>query len=643
MCGIAGYTHAARRADERLIRRITSLVRHRGPDQQGVYVSEAVSLGAVRLKIIDLEDGEQPMSSEDGLTVLVYNGEIYNYQEIRETLLERGHRFRSCSDTEVVLRAFLEWDTACFEKFKGMFGLALWQEHRRRLVLARDRMGIKPLYFARRAGHIYFGSEMKVLLEHPEISRDLDLTALDQYLSLNYVPCPRTLIEGIEKLPPWHCLEWTEGEMEVRPFWQLEFGPEENLTDQEAAERLHQLLRRSIREHLISDVPLGVLLSGGLDSSTITHYAATESRSRLKTFSISFVGRNFDESRYFRSVAERYGTEHYEFDLSRDLDLEATVRQFADYADEPCGDSSSLPVWYLSKLCRRHVTVALSGEGADELFGGYITYQADRLARWARLAPASLRRGALAASRRLLPISEDKISLEYMAKRFLEGTFLPPFEAHCYWNGAFSQKQRRALCAFEPQPAWSADAMVNGAGSLGNVNRFLWFDQRYYLADDILAKVDRMSMAHALEVRPPFLDHRIVEFAARLPERLKIRGRQQKYLLKFLMRDKLPESVLRRKKVGFDIPAHDWLRRELKPLLLDDASPACLARTGLFRPGAVEKMMREHFEGRLNIGFHLWGLLILLLWMERWRIRSPYEHIETPEQPALTKAGLLTL
>jgi len=503
VCGIAGYTHTNRYPDEDLIRGITNLIRHRGPDQQGVYISEGISLGAVRLKIIDLDGGHQPMQSEDGRTVLVYNGEIYNYREIRENLAHRGHRFQSNSDTEVVLRAFLEWDTASFERLKGMFALALWQEPGQRLVLARDRMGIKPLYYSRQAGQIYFGSELKVLLAHPAISRTLDLAALDQYLSLNYVPCPRTLIQGIEKLPPGHLLEWKAGKQNLHPFWELKFRPEEDLKEEEATERLDGLLRQSVREHLISDVPLGIWLSGGVDSSTIVHYAAAESSQPLKTFSISFRGRSFDEGRYFRAVAERYSTQHYEFDLSRDLKLEETIRQFAQFADEPCGDSSSLPVWYLSKLCRQHVTVALSGEGADELFGGYLTFQADRLARLMHSVPATLRQSALNAAHRCLPVSEDKIGLEYMVKRFLEGTFLSPFERHCYWNGTFSEAQKRELCRFEREPGWRIEFLAEGLRSLGKLNRFLCFDQRYYLADDILAKVDRMSMAHSLEVRPP--------------------------------------------------------------------------------------------------------------------------------------------
>jgi asparagine synthase (glutamine-hydrolysing) len=637
VCGIAGYTHLNRRVDQKLIRQITGLLKHRGPDQQGVYVSNDVSLGAVRLKIIDLDGGKQPMLSPDGQTVLIFNGEIYNYRELRKTLLALGHHFQTQSDTEVVLRAFLEWDTGCFARMKGMFAVAVWQEAQQRLVLARDRMGIKPLYYSERAGQIYFGSELKALFAHPEISRSLDLAALQQYLCLNYVPGPRCLVEGIAKLEPGHFLDWSAGEVKQEAFWELQLQPE-NLSEREATQQLDRLLRQSIRQHLIADVPLGVWLSGGVDSSTLVHYAATESSRRLKTFSISFKGRSFDESRYFRTVAERYATDHEEFDLSRDQDLVGTVCQFAEYADEPCGDSSSLPVWYLSKLSREHVTVTLSGEGADELFGGYLTFQADRLARLAEVVPRSVRRSALALAQHWLPVSEDKISLEYMAKRFLEGTFLTPFEAHCYWNGAFSESQQQDLLAFEADRACGIEALASKVRGAGKLNRFLWFDQRYYLPDDILAKVDRMSMAHSLEVRPPFLDHEIVELAARLPERLKIRGRHQKYLLKCLMQEKLPAEIINREKVGFDIPAHDWLRHELKPLLLEVVNPAAAAQTGLFRSDVLARWISGHFEHRFNIGFHLWGLLILFLWMRKWKIQSPLQEFPELAQPVMIQA-----
>ncbi|MFN8008114.1 MAG: asparagine synthase (glutamine-hydrolyzing) [Terriglobia bacterium] len=628
MCGIVGYTHLRRPADPAFLRQITHLLHHRGPDQEGTFVSPQIALGAVRLKIIDLEGGQQPMQSEDGSTVLAYNGEIYNYAALRQELIARGRRFQSSSDTEVLLQAFLEWDVDCLQRIKACLPSPCGRNCRGGFILARDRMGIKPLYFASYQRDLYFGSELKVLFAHPEISRRLDLTALDQYLSLNYVPCPRTLVEGIEKLPPGHFLEWRGGEFKSQAYWNLEFHPVETLGETEAMEQLDGLLRQSVKEHLISDVPLGILLSGGVDSSTIVHYAAEAFPGRLKTFSISFHGRRFDESDYARTVAEHYDTEHHELNLSRDLELQETIRQFANYADEPCGDSSSLPVWYVSQLCRRHVTVALSGEGADELFGGYLTYQADRFSRLARRVPTFLRQAVFKGVNQCWPVSDEKISLEYMVKRFLEGSFLQPAEAHWYWNGAFSDGQKDRLCTFERRNPWKATSLIEVNGRLGPLNRFLFFDQKYYLADDILAKVDRMSMAHSLEVRPPFLDHEIVEFAANLPERFKIRGLRQKVLLKQLMQGKLPPEILTRGKMGFDIPAHDWLRRELKPLFLEASRPSVLAQTGVFRAEVLRQWLESHAAGEINLGFHLWGMLILLLWMDKWQIQPPTRTME---------------
>lgn len=642
MCGIAGFTHNQPIEDRTLIQRMTQAIKHRGPDDDGVYVSGAICLGAVRLKIIDLASGHQPLRDEATGTILVYNGEIYNYRELRTQLMDLGHRFESASDTEVVLRAFLQWDTGCFSRFKGMFALALWEERSKRLVLARDRMGIKPLYFCAVRNQLCFGSEMKVLFEHPEVARSLDLLALDQYLSLNYVPCPRTLVNDIEKLHPGHFLEWHAGQIRISAYWKLQLKPDKHISESAALEQLDHLLRQSVKEHLVSDVPLGVLLSGGVDSSTMVHYAANSSPERLKTFSISFAGRSFDERPYFHKVAERYGTDHHEFDLARDLDLPATIQQFAQYADEPCGDSSSLPVWYLSKMCRRHVTVALSGEGADELFGGYLTYRANQVARWIRHIPASLRRGALAAAERCWPVSDDKLSLEYMAKRFLQGSLLHPLVAHCFWNGAFSAAQKTSLLTFPAAGSWEKGLSASGDDLDFTLNRFLEFDQKYYLVDDILAKVDRMSMAHSLEVRPPFLDHELIEFVARLPDHFKIRGSQQKYILKKLMRGKLPDAILDRKKTGFDIPAHDWMRRELRPLLMEAIDPAVLSRTGLMRPDVLHSWVQAHMERRVNIGFHLWGLLILLLWMEKWKIQSPEEPTTERQQWRPLAAGWAT-
>src|ERR1019366_1943631 len=413
MCGIAGFTTLNRSPDRDVARRIAETLYHRGPDQQGIFEGRGATLCAVRLKIIDLSGGDQPIITDDGDTAIAFNGEIYNHREIRAELEGLGHRFRSHCDTETVLRAFLQWDTQCFSRMRGMFAAALWTESRGRLVLARDRMGIKPLYYCQRGGDVYFGSELKAILENSEVPRRLDVEALDTYLSVNYVPGPRTLIQGIEKVPPGHLLEW--------------------------------LLNDSIREHMVSDVPLGVWASGGLDSSTVLHYAAAHCTGRLKTFSVSFNGRSFDESPYFREVARVYGTDHHEFDLNPDVELQTAIQDFAYYSDEPSADAGALPVWYLSRMSRRHVTVALSGEGADELFGGYVTYQADRLTRPFRLVPGALRRLMLRGFERCLPVSDEKIGFEYKLKRWIEGSWLHPDEAHFFWNGAFSNEQRRQI------------------------------------------------------------------------------------------------------------------------------------------------------------------------------------------------------
>jgi asparagine synthase (glutamine-hydrolysing) len=639
MCGIAGFTKKARGGDRGVARRISEALSHRGPDQRGVFEGRGATLCAVRLKVIDLAGGDQPILSEDGDTAIAFNGEIYNHQEIRAELERLGRRFKSNCDTETVLQAFLQWDTACFARMRGMFAAALWTESRKRLVLIRDRMGIKPLYYCRRGRDIYFGSELKAILEHPHIPRKLNLEALDLFLSVNYVPGPQTLIEGILKVPPGSLLEWRDGKIRVERWWRPPAGPKAPRSLEEAKEELDGLLRDSIREHLVSDVPLGVWSSGGIDSSTVLHYAAEQSVARLKTFSVSFAGRSFDESRYFREVARVYGTDHYEFDLNPDVELQSAIEEFAYYSDEPSADAGALPVWFLSRMSRRHVTVALSGEGADELFGGYLTYIADRLARPFRLTPKPLRRLMLGALERYIPVSDEKISLEYKLRRGIEGSFLHPDEAHFFWNGTFSPEQLRQI---RPGTSGSGlQALVErlGINGTGGLERYLRMDQNYYLPDDILYKTDRMSMAHSLEVRPPFLDHRIVEFAASLPASLKIRGFKQKFLLKELMRGKLPESVLNRKKTGFDIPTHDWFRGPLRALLMDTLTPKAVSDAGIFDAQAIETLIRDHVERRTNAGYHLWGLLTLFLWIRKWKveIHPPEEAVrQTPARTLVT-------
>ncbi len=621
MCGIAGFTTLRQAASRGVAHRIAEALYHRGPDQQGVFEGSVATLCAVRLKIIDLGGGDQPIVSDDGDSAIAFNGEIYNHREIRSELEELGHRFRSNCDTETVLRAFLEWDTRCFTRMRGMFAAAIWTESRKRLVLARDRMGIKPLYYYRDSDEVYFGSELKAILEHPDVPRQLDLGALDAYLSVNYVPGAKTLIEGIKKVPPGHFLEWRNGSCRILP-WVKADAMTAPRSFEAAKEQLDWLLRESVREHLVSDVPLGVWASGGLDSSTILHYAAGETSGRLKTFSVSFTGRSFDESPYFREVARVYGTDHHEFDLNPDLELQSAIEDFAYYSDEPSADAGALPVWYLSKMTRRHVTVALSGEGADELFGGYLTYVADRLIRPFRFVPAPLRRAMRGALERYLPVSDEKISLEYKLKRWIEGSWLDPDEAHFFWNGTFSNEQRQRI-----RPGSNGNGLRDLVGQLrlgksGVLDRYLAVDQNYYLPDDILYKADRMSMAHSLEVRPPFLDSRIVDFAASLPQRFKIRGFQQKRILKELMRGKLPEAVLTRKKTGFDIPTHDWFRGPLRPLLMDTLTADAIDATGVFDSRAIHALIGDHMERRINVGYHLWGLLTLFLWMKRWKVET---------------------
>jgi len=619
LCGIAGFTHTKLAPDPGRIRSAVDSLIHRGPDQQGVFESHTISLAAARLKIIDLDAGDQPMAADNGDTVIAFNGEIYNHREIRRELEERGHRFRSQTDTETLLAAFLEWDTDCFRRLRGMFAVALWTESNTRLVLARDRMGIKPLYIARRGNELYFGSELKSLFVHPEIGRELSLDGLDCYLSLNYVPGPWTLVEGIEKLEPGHWLEWRAGKVCIESYWTLPRGPERRRTLDEARQELDFLLKQSVGEHLVSDVPLGLWLSGGVDSATLLHYAAEASSSRLKTFSISFGGYSFDETSQIRQLASRYGTEHTGLDLGGNCDLAGAIEQFAYYSDEPNADAGALPVWFLSKLTKNSATVALSGDGGDELFAGYVTYRANLLARMARRLPSQALEWAAGAAR-LWPVSDEKIGFDYKLKRFLEGCRMQPERAHVHWNGTFSDSEKRSLV--RPELPRALDSILSGLAAAGdNLSSHLWFDQKYYLPDDILTKVDRVSMAHAVEVRPPFLDHRIVELAATLPGDLRMRGGRQKIILRELIRGTLPPAILSKKKIGFDIPAHQWFRGPLRSLLRDAVEDASTQYGDFFRIPQIEACVQAHMDRSANLGYHLWGLMILFLWMKKWRIR----------------------
>jgi asparagine synthase (glutamine-hydrolysing) len=624
MCGILGYTHHNRDIAPDVLKAGIAALVHRGPDQQGSFTSADISLGATRLRIVDIEGGDQPMRSASGDAVIAFNGEVFNHHEIRAELQSLGATFRTHCDTEVMLNAFLEWGPACFARLRGMFGAAIWIESQRRLVLARDRMGIKPLYYSVQNGELSFGSELKCIFANPDVPRRIDLAGLNCYLSLNYVPGPYTLVEGIQKLMPGCILSWQNGRATISSYVpSAEIGQTPKSLD-EACEQLDDLLTKSVKEQLVSEVPLGMWLSGGLDSSTVLHYAANLSPKRLKTFSVTFRGKSFDESHYIKQVSESYGTEHTEFDLNEGADLADMIGELAYYSDEPSADAGAVPVWYLSKMSRKDVTVVLSGEGADELFGGYLTYKADRYNQYFSHMPRPLRRAALALARHM-PASDEKIGIDYKVKRFLEGSLLSPEAAHVFWNGTFTEDEKRQFFRFA-----SAGPL---AGILGQMHpghfresfleRFLDFDQRYSLPDAILYKVDRMSMAHAVEVRPPFLDDRIVALAARLPEKFKIAGFETKFALRRLMRDALPPDVLRRPKVGFDIPIHQWFRGVLRSLLMETLNERTVTESGLFSWPEVRRFIDEHLDRKANWGYHLWGLMTLMLWMKRWKIEVP--------------------
>lgn len=637
MCGIAGFTHSTQKPSPDLIRQATASIHHRGPDRQGLYEAAEVSLGAVRLKIIDLHGGDQPMVLEDAGLVIAFNGEIYNHVELRRELEGLGHQFSTHCDTEVVLHAFAQWETACFARLRGMFAVAFWQMRERRLTLARDRMGIKPLYYTLHRGELHFGSELKALFAHPQIPRRLCEKALGYYLMLNYVPTPYTLAEGITKLESGTWLQFQGGRVITGRYWENRFQPRPQAIEDATAE-LDRLLSDSIREHLISDVPLGVWASGGLDSSAILHYAAEQSSQKLQTFSISFAGRSFDESKFFRALAENYGTDHHEFDLNSDLDLTSAIHDLAYFSDEPSADAGALPVYFLSRMSRQHVTVALSGEGADEVFGGYQTYIADSYAQKARYAPPALLR-LLASAAARLPVSNEKIGLEYKLKRFLTGSLLSPDDAHFFWNGTFSRAEMKAASFhIQLQRAAALVAALPGVPEDDVVNRYLFVDQHYYLPDDILYKCDRMSMAHSLEVRPPFLDHRIVEFAGTLPSNLKIRSGKTKFVMRELLKTKLPPMILNRPKEGLDIPAHEWLRGPLKTLVNEALSAESVAAAGIIPPESMQLIINAHMSRKANVGYHLWGLLTLHLWMRRWNI-EPLTSSDRVNDGALVSAN----
>ena len=620
MCGICGLVElAGGQPDRDLLERMNETLLHRGPDSGGVHVDGPAGIAARRLSIIDLAHGDQPIPNEDGTVWVVQNGEIYNYRELREELLAAGHRFRTDSDTEVLVHAYEQHGTAFAERLRGMFAVAVWDGREERLVLARDRFGIKPLYYRSANGTLSFASELKALLRQPGFSREIDLDALEAFLDHAMVPAPFTIFAGTRKLPAGHVLTWTKSQgVEIERYARPAPPPAADLRDgseDELAEEIRARLHDSVRAHLIADVPVGVMLSGGVDSSALTAFAALESSERVRTFSIGFEEQTFNELDKARAVARRYDTDHHELVLRPNAVelLPAIVETF----DEPFADNSALPTYLVSELAARHVKVALSGEGGDELFGGYYTYVADYLApRFGRLAAAM--RPAL----RLVPASTRSSSWEERLKRFAHGGDLPPLERHHAWREVFSAEARAELLA--PGRRSTADPVelfraryreTNGAEELG---RLMDVDVGTYLVDDLLVKMDRASMAHSLEARVPFCDPVVADLAFALPARHKVRWFDKKRLLRKALAPLLPEEILGARKQGFSLPTAAWLRGELAAFTRETLSPATLARQGFFRPEAVEPMLDAHVSGRRNASRQLWALLVFTLWFDRY-------------------------
>jgi asparagine synthase (glutamine-hydrolysing) len=589
---------------------------HRGPDSDGLFVDGPVALAARRLAIIDLETGDQPIANEDSSIRVVQNGELYNYRELRAELERAGHRFGTHGDTEVLVHLYEQHGLDFARRLRGMFAVALWDAPRTRLVLARDRFGIKPLYYRMAAEGLEFASELRALPRG-----EIDLDALEAFLAFNSIPAPLTIFRDTRKLPPGHLLLWEAGETRIERFARPAPAAAADLRRGDEAELIEELrarLRDSVRAHLVSDVPVGVLLSGGIDSSGLAALAAEESTEPLRTFSIGFEERSFDELGDARLVAQRYGTRHRELVLRPDAAL--LLPALAEAFDEPFADSSALPTYLVSQLAAQDVKVALSGEGGDELFGGYYTYVADLLAlragRAARLARPLVER---------LPSSSARASFDYKAKRFVRAAHLPPLERHHAWKEIFSPEARAELTGrrhgFDPVDLYRARfAETEGADLLARLQDV---DLGLYLVDDLLVKTDRASMAHSLEARVPYLDPMVTNLALALPTRHRVRGFRKKVLLRKAVAPLLPERIVRGRKRGFSIPAAAWLRGELEPFARETLAPDTLRRQGFFRPEAVTRVLDRHVAGEEDLSRQLWGLLAFTLWHERHVEREP--------------------
>jgi asparagine synthase (glutamine-hydrolysing) len=615
MCGIAGIVRwDGRPVLENEIRDMCSVMVHRGPDEEGIYLGDGVALGMRRLSIIDLAGGQQPVSNEDGSVWIVFNGEIYNYRELRHELQQSGHVFRSSSDTETIVHLYEELGPRCVERLRGMFGFAIWDERKHQLLLARDRLGIKPMYYAETAGGIAFASELKPILQLPEIARSLNWEAVGHLFTFLATPAGHSIVDGVAKLEPARIGIAARGQrLAVTRYWDVSFQPDENATEDELVERLREELADAVTAHQVSDVPVGAFLSGGIDSSAVAAMMAKPAAGRLKTFSIGFSESSFDELRYARQVAAIFGTDHY--DLVLRPDVVQIVEDLTWYLDEPFGDTSAIPTFMVSKLAAEHVKVVLSGDGGDELFAGYDKYVVEGRERGRDRVPRALRAVAGAVGGMMSEGMRGRRFLQHLAldgsRRYLDAStmFRGDQLRKLFQHGAFEQISRHDV--------WAESFVLLSRGAGDWLSAVQYRDLHTYLPLDILTKVDRMTMAHSLEARPPLLDHRLVEFAATIPARFRLRDGTTKYLFKQAMRGTLPDDIIDRPKHGFAVPLAHWFRNDLaefaRDLLLSDT---CRQR-GFFDTRYIDRLLQLNERGR-DLDLQLWTILSFELWCRRF-------------------------
>lgn len=627
MCGIAGWINLDNRSSqngEAVLHAMCERMKHRGPDSEGLWVDERLALGMRRLSIIDLATGEQPVYNEDKTVVVVMNGELYNFREVRADLEKRGHKFETQTDTEILPHLYEEYGEAMLDEINGMFAFALWDKRREKLLIARDRFGEKPLYYGIFDGKLLFASEPKVLLANSSVTAEINPDALRQFLSFDYVPAPHSIYKGISKLPAAHFLTVEKGEVKTRRYWNLTWHKNGHTPSiEKAAGELRELLADAVRMRLVADVPLGILLSGGVDSSTVAAFATQFSTEKVKTFSIGFEEDSFDESKFARQVATHLGTEHYEDKLSVEKAADL-ISEIGTWLDEPMSDGSLIPTFLLSRFVRKYVTVALGGDGGDEIFAGYPMYFGHKVANLYRKVPRILRAGVIEPIVNNLPVSTKNLSFDYKAKRFVAASKYDLVTRHHSWFGSFSIDQQNNLLSKDVISTTSNDiyrdakALLEICDAADEIEQMQFLDINFYMAEDILTKVDRASMAVSLEVRAPFLDPRVAQFAAAIPLEYKLKGNKGKYILKKAVEPLLPKTILQRPKKGFGIPIAEWLKGRLNPLLHDLLAPARLKDQGLFNVDFVQKLIKEHESAAASHHKQLWTLLVFQLWFDNF-------------------------